>query len=114
MYQTSSNIHTFDRFDLKFIRNCSLEFSSIGEQKHRLKHRSVGKGKEKKKGKEQQVLSSDNEHCSCRDHPPLLGPPARSHRVDLFALIVAIPSPEGKRERECDAGLTRKVEEAST
>lgn len=49
MYQTSSNIHTFDRFDLKFIRNCSLEFSSIGEQKHRLKHRSVGKGKEKKK-----------------------------------------------------------------
>lgn len=47
MYQTSSNIHTFDRFDLKFIRNRSLEFSSIGEQKHR----SVGKGKEKKKGR---------------------------------------------------------------
>lgn len=46
MYQTSSNIHTFD---LKFIWNRSLEFSSIGEQKHRLKHRSVGKGKEKKK-----------------------------------------------------------------
>lgn len=66
--------------------------------------RSVGKGKKKKNGKEQQVLSPDNEHCSCREHPPLFGPPSRSHRVDLFALIVAIPSPEGKRERECDAG----------
>lgn len=95
------HIHTFDRFDLKFIRNRSLEFSSIEEQKHRLNDRLE---KERKKMNEQQVLSPDNEHCSCRDRPSLLGPPSRSHRVDLFALIVAIPSPEGKRERECDAG----------
>lgn len=48
MYQTSSNIHTFDRFDLKFIRNCSLEFSSRAEASFKASIGWKRKGKKKK------------------------------------------------------------------